>query len=87
MERYDDILHLSVKESYHTLPRKEKKYFDGFQHSFLIYSLLLRKTLGGFNFVVNKLPNVDLLLKLDDDLDIRSPLLNQHCSVFLAPMR
>ena len=45
---------------------------DGCQ-SFQIYSLLLRKTLGGFSFVASKLPNVDLLLKLDDDLDIRSP--------------
>ena len=41
-----------------------------------IYSLLLRKTLGGFSFVASKLPNVDLLLKIDDDLDIRSPLIS-----------
>ena len=48
---------------------------DGCQ-SFWIYSLLLRKTLGGFSFVASKLPNVDLLLKIDDDLDIRSPLIS-----------
>ena len=41
-----------------------------------IYSLLFRKTLGGFSFVASKLPNVDLLLKIDDDLDIRSPLIS-----------
>ena len=33
--------------------------------------LLLRKTLGGFRFVLNKLPHYDLVLKLDDDLEIR----------------
>ena len=33
-----------------------------------------RKTLGGFRFVLNKLPHYDLVLKLDDDLDIRSNL-------------
>ena len=31
-----------------------------------------RKTLGGFRFVLSKLPHYDLVLKLDDDLDIRS---------------
>ena len=30
-----------------------------------------RKTLGGFRFVLSKLPHYDLVLKLDDDLDIR----------------
>ena len=56
---------------------------DGRQ-SFWIYSLLLRKTLGGFSFVASKLPNVDLLLKLDDDLDIRSPLKYQQCFFSLS---
>ena len=94
-ETHDDILRLSVKESYRTLPRQEKKSWwssvipnifssaDGCQ-SFWIYSLLLRKTLGGFSFVASKLPNVDLLLKLDDDLDIRSPLKYQQCFFSLS---
>lgn len=53
-DAYDDLLRLSVKESYRTLPRK---------------------TLGGFRFVLNKLPHYDLVLKLDDDLEISSDAL------------
>ena len=38
---------------------------------FTFLRILLRKTLGGFRFVLNKLPHYDLVLKLDDDLEIR----------------
>ena len=74
-DAYDDLLRLSVKESYRTLPRKYTwpNFLFAERNIWLFTSwhLLLRKTLGGFRFVLNKLPHYDLVLKLDDDLEIR----------------
>ena len=55
------------------------KIYDSKRKTFMavflnILSTLCRKTLGGFRFVLSKLPHYDLVLKLDDDLDIRSSL-------------